>query len=312
VPIDQMMLRDRALLAARRAYAPYSGMFVGAAVATRDDRVVTGANVENSSYGLTICAERAAVFTAVASADEGTDLRSYITDVVAIDSRGNVLAPCGACRQVIMEFGAHARVLLPSGKRVPTGDLLLEGFSMPRSRQKEVRRPFVAGRDRDQIVQLLGRLTQETLTVSSELNQDQVRSCVFLPDGDELSIPPGLHYNFENTIELSIRLPPDQGITGRAFAHGHEPNSGSPGKVGNLPGEPIEASENRKVSDGLFWIVAWPLRVPQASRDDPAIGVVSLDGFDQISAPTLNTIKDSPILDARVQQIARALHRAIS
>lgn len=87
----------RAAMEARlRAYAPYSQYRVGAASLWGDGRVITGSNVENSSYGLTICAERVAIASAVAGGARG--LREL---VVATENGG---APCGACRQVMEEF----------------------------------------------------------------------------------------------------------------------------------------------------------------------------------------------------------------
>lgn len=89
--------------ARRRAYAPYSHFLVGAAVRTTDGRLFTGANVENASYGLTICAERTALATAVAAGQ-----RTF--DTLAVATAGG-LSPCGACRQFASEFG-EMRVLL--------------------------------------------------------------------------------------------------------------------------------------------------------------------------------------------------------
>lgn len=93
-------IREHLLTAARdarrSAYAPYSGFTVGAAVWSEDGRVFTGVNVENASYGLSICAERAAVFRAVS---EGA--RRILAVVVVTRDCG---APCGACRQVLAEF----------------------------------------------------------------------------------------------------------------------------------------------------------------------------------------------------------------
>jgi cytidine deaminase len=99
----QLSPEDRALIeAARRAqpqaYAPYSGYAVGAAVRTADGRLFTGCNIENASYGLSICAERVAVFRAVADG-----ARSIVA--VAIVTRDGA-PPCGACRQVLMEFAS--------------------------------------------------------------------------------------------------------------------------------------------------------------------------------------------------------------
>ena len=84
--------------AAARAYAPYSSFPVGAAVLTADDTIVPGANIENASYGLTVCGERAAVFTAVA------DGHREIRAVAVSASKAPGTTPCGACRQVLDEF----------------------------------------------------------------------------------------------------------------------------------------------------------------------------------------------------------------
>jgi len=93
-------LREAAEQALLRAYCPYSRFPVGAAVVTENGDVFTGVNVENASYGLTVCAERNAVFKAVG---EG---RRKIRAVVIVTGRGPPAPPCGACRQVISEFGS--------------------------------------------------------------------------------------------------------------------------------------------------------------------------------------------------------------
>jgi cytidine deaminase len=107
-------LKSRLLEAARevleKAYAPYSRFRVGAALLTERDAIFSGANVENTSYGLTICAERAAVAAAVAA--EGPDLRIRALAVVC-ESQEATCAPCGACRQVILEFGPEALIIFP-------------------------------------------------------------------------------------------------------------------------------------------------------------------------------------------------------
>jgi cytidine deaminase len=87
-----------ARLARRRAIAPFSGFKVGAALRTRAGEIVTGCNVENASYGLTLCAERVAVFKAVS---EG--LAHFDAIAVVADSR-RLTPPCGACRQILWEF----------------------------------------------------------------------------------------------------------------------------------------------------------------------------------------------------------------
>ncbi len=102
---DLARLAGAAKDASRKAYCPYSRFPVGAAVLTDDGVVVTGVNVENASFGLTICAERAAVFHAVASG------RTSIRAVVVYTPTSRPTAPCGACRQVINEFGPDSVVL---------------------------------------------------------------------------------------------------------------------------------------------------------------------------------------------------------
>jgi cytidine deaminase len=94
-------LRDLAGLARKarkRAHAPYSKFKVGAALRTRKGEIVTGCNIENASYGLTLCAERVAVFKAVS---EG--LRRFDAIAVVVDSP-QLAAPCGPCRQILWEF----------------------------------------------------------------------------------------------------------------------------------------------------------------------------------------------------------------
>jgi cytidine deaminase len=96
--------------AAANAYCPYSRFRVGAAVLTSRGEIFAGCNVENASYGLTICAERSAIFQAVAKSGEKLAIRA----VVVFTPTSEPTAPCGACRQVINEFGPDAEVLLVS------------------------------------------------------------------------------------------------------------------------------------------------------------------------------------------------------
>ncbi len=91
--------------AAARAYCPYSHFPVGCAVMTESGESFAGCNVENASYGLSICAERNAVFQAVASGHK------RVTAVVVYTPTSHATTPCGACRQVINEFGPEALVL---------------------------------------------------------------------------------------------------------------------------------------------------------------------------------------------------------
>jgi cytidine deaminase len=110
--------------ARRRAHAPYSGFRVGAAALTSDGTIVTGCNVENASYGLSICAERAAIHRAVA---EGH--RRVV--VVAVSAGRQGAMPCGACRQVMLEFGVRDVIIDRSGgkpERFALAELLAHPF----------------------------------------------------------------------------------------------------------------------------------------------------------------------------------------
>ena len=86
-----------------RAYAPYSNYQVGAALLTTSGDIFTGANVENAAYGVTMCAERSAVFSAVSAGE-----RDFVAIAVATHNGGS---PCGSCRQVLSEFGLDIDVL---------------------------------------------------------------------------------------------------------------------------------------------------------------------------------------------------------
>jgi cytidine deaminase len=97
--VDWAELRRAAREIAQRAYVPYSHLQVGAAAFVDDGRLVAGCNVENASYGLTICAERAAVCAAVAAGARRLRRAVVVTDA------NPPAAPCGACRQVLSEFG---------------------------------------------------------------------------------------------------------------------------------------------------------------------------------------------------------------
>src|SRR5450755_3774706 len=126
-------LRERLLRAARKgmknAYAPFSNFRVGAAILTSRGRVFVGCNVENSSYGMTNCAERTAIFSAIAK--DGPELE--IRAVAVTNDRGIPCSPCGACRQVINEFGPRA-IVFYRGEKGPKqsliADLLPEGFRL--------------------------------------------------------------------------------------------------------------------------------------------------------------------------------------
>ncbi len=125
--VDWAALRTHASAAAQRAYAPYSRLHVGAAGLTDRGRVVTGCNVENASYGLTLCAECGLVSALYASGGS----RLVAVSVVAGD--GQPLAPCGRCRQLLFEAGGPS-LLVDGGVRadpIVLGTLLPGAFGAP-------------------------------------------------------------------------------------------------------------------------------------------------------------------------------------
>jgi cytidine deaminase len=104
VIIDWPALRAAATAAAERAYAPYSGLRVGAAGLTADGQVVSGCNVENSSYGLTLCAECGLV-SALHASGAGVVGSGALQAVAVVAGDGQPLLPCGRCRQLLLEAG---------------------------------------------------------------------------------------------------------------------------------------------------------------------------------------------------------------
>ncbi|AVX30447.1 cytidine deaminase [Carboxydocella thermautotrophica] len=123
-------LISEAIAAQQKAYAPYSHFRVGAALLGKSGRIYQGCNVENASYGLTNCAERTAIFRAVAEGER---------DFVALALVGDIAepcSPCGACRQVMVEFNPDLQVIMaaPDGSyRLTTAAQLLPGFFSPRA-----------------------------------------------------------------------------------------------------------------------------------------------------------------------------------
>lgn len=102
-------LINRAHAARQNAYAPYSNFHVGAAVLMEGGEIFTGANVENSSYGLTICAERSAIFNAISHG------KRKIKAVAIATNKDKPIPPCGACRQVIREFSDAETLIIMVG-----------------------------------------------------------------------------------------------------------------------------------------------------------------------------------------------------
>lgn len=118
-------LFEKARIASQHSYSPYSKYAVGAAVLTRGGATYVGTNVENASYGLTICAERVAICSAVAAGKK--DIIA-----VAVYAKSGGVTPCGACRQFIAEFGDSVDVVHSRGTRLicePIRDLLPGFFS---------------------------------------------------------------------------------------------------------------------------------------------------------------------------------------
>jgi cytidine deaminase len=128
--IDWQPLLEAARAAMKNAHAPYSNFKVGAALRTSTGEIFAGCNVENASYGMTNCAERTAIFSAVAKLGPTMEITA-----IAVTCAQNVpCAPCGACRQVIYEFGPQAIIYFQSSSKgwteIPITDLLPEGFRL--------------------------------------------------------------------------------------------------------------------------------------------------------------------------------------
>src|SRR5271155_3171415 len=130
VPVD---LRSKLLKSAKRvmrnAHAPYSKFRVGADILLSNGKIFTGCNIENASYGMTNCAERTAIFSAVAALGPKIEIRA----VAVTNDHGVACSPCGACRQVIYEFGPDAMVFFQGArgpKQAHITELLPEGFRL--------------------------------------------------------------------------------------------------------------------------------------------------------------------------------------
>ena len=120
-------LLEAALAARERAYAPYSKFLVGAAVRAESGKIYTGCNIENASYGLTVCAERNALFSAV-----GAGERKF-TALCVVGDTEEPISPCGACRQVMAEFKVPCIILANlkgDVKEYTLEELLPYGFTL--------------------------------------------------------------------------------------------------------------------------------------------------------------------------------------
>ena len=125
----QKKLEQAALRVMKNAHAPYSKFRVGAAVLLTSGKIFSGCNVENASYGMTNCAERTAIFSAVAQLGPKIEIRA----VAVANDHGVACSPCGACRQVIYEFGPDATIFFQGAngpKEAHITALLPEGFRL--------------------------------------------------------------------------------------------------------------------------------------------------------------------------------------
>jgi len=118
-------LVNAARAARRHAHAPFSGFKVGAALATRDGLVITGCNVENATFGLTVCAERVAVLKAVSEGHRD------LTRMVIVADTSEPTAPCGACRQILWEFGGDLEVILANLERIHSRHRMKDLLPLP-------------------------------------------------------------------------------------------------------------------------------------------------------------------------------------
>ena len=126
-PLEKLINTARA--ARERAYAPYSGLRVGAALLTAEGRLYNGCNIENASYGLTVCAERVALFKAVSGGEKNFAALAVIAD------GEEYCTPCGACRQVLLEFAPRMDVYMCNGRgeyrRQTVAELMPLAFALP-------------------------------------------------------------------------------------------------------------------------------------------------------------------------------------
>lgn len=125
--IDWTGLRAAAAEAAGHAYAPYSRLAVGAAGLTTDGQVVTGCNVENASFGLTLCAECGLVSALHATGPPRPGGPALVA-VAVVAGDGDALLPCGRCRQLLLEAGGAALLVDTASGPVPLGELLPAAF----------------------------------------------------------------------------------------------------------------------------------------------------------------------------------------
>ena len=134
MPVATAELLSAARAARRRAYAPYSQFAVGAALLTSADEIFVGVNVENASYPLSMCAERNALFSAVAQGQRA------FRSIAIVGPEGVAITPCGACRQALFEFGEDLVVVREGRPDVALRELLPDPFGGAALRSKELPR----------------------------------------------------------------------------------------------------------------------------------------------------------------------------
>jgi cytidine deaminase len=117
------MLIEVAMKSLKKAYNPYSKLSVGCALKTSSGKIYDGVNIENSVYGLTMCAERVAVFKAVSEGHHD------IEEIAVVASTGKPIYPCGACRQVLLEFNPRTKIHLSDEKIITLLEILPFAFS---------------------------------------------------------------------------------------------------------------------------------------------------------------------------------------
>ncbi len=302
VPIDWNALKQRATEASRNAFASYSQLRVGAAIQLADSAgsgVYTGVNVENASFGLSMCAERVAIFNAVNESGH-----MIIEALVAVDEHGNILSPCGACRQVALEFGGPAtRVFLPGGV-ASLQDALADPFI---NQEVLAQRDAHANRDKllnapaetqELLMAIQGELRDLTANIFNQIDREHTRSILFSCNGGYLEPVPGFYVNLENPNEKLISIRVDTGITGGAYVL-NEPQYGVP-CVGVRPTRKLETSEQSKVDPELKWVVAWPLH---------PFGAVSVDGFNEIDPNLMREIANNADLVGITARLNREIER---
>ncbi len=117
------LLIEAATKSLKKAYNPYSGLSVGCALKTSSGKIYDGVNIENSVFGLTMCAERVAVFKAVSEGNVD------IEEIAVVSSTGKPIYPCGACRQVLFEFNPKTKIHLSDEKILTLFEILPFAFS---------------------------------------------------------------------------------------------------------------------------------------------------------------------------------------